>query len=92
MPITCWPTLACCTRGPTDAIRSRELHARDLEVGRRSRIEPHPLQQVGPVERGRDDVDEHLLRSGDRVGDVLDAEDVDVTMITEHDRTHGAPP
>jgi hypothetical protein len=41
------------------------------------------------VERAGRDVDEHLARTGMRVGDVLEPENVDATELVEHDRLHG---
>ena len=34
------------------------------------------LHEVGPVDRARDDVDQHLAGAGDRVGDLRPLEDV----------------
>jgi hypothetical protein len=68
-----------------------ELEAGDLVRRRRGRlrVEAHPLQHVGPVQGGGDDVDHDLLRAGHRVGDVVvHPEDLWPTLLREDDRSH----
>ena len=43
--------------------RAGELHAGDLVLHGRAGVEPHALQQVGPIERGRVDLDQDFLRT-----------------------------
>ena len=90
MPITWSP--GCHSRDPrTDRThRSAELHPGDLERFReRVRVEAHPLQQIGAVQCRGADVDHDVVRPADRIGDVLDAEDIGTTMRSEDDGAHG---
>ena len=68
--------------GPVDHVlphrghHSGQLEAGDVEGGGRPGVEPAALEEVGPVEGGRHDVDQHLVGPGDRVGHLADHEDL----------------
>jgi len=67
-----------------------QLHARHLVGAGRSRlgVEAAALEEVGPVEGGGPHRHQDLLGAGDRLGDVLDDEDVDVPRLGDHDGAH----
>ena len=69
------------------------LEARDLDRGApRIGIQPHPLQDVGPVDRRVLDVDHDLVTTWRGIVDLLDREDFGTTVGSEHDCTHAAEP
>ena len=53
-------------------------------------VQAHPLHDVGAVDGGRRDLDEHLTRSGDGVRDVGGDEGVGVPRGRQGDGAHGA--
>ena len=71
-----------------------ELHAGDVEGATavdelRTGIAASTLQQVGPIERRRRDLDDHLVGSGRRLGHIGDAEHLRFAVRLEDDRPHG---
>ena len=61
------------------------------QIGRRTRrrvVVPLPLQEVGPVDGRRDDLDDDVPRSGGRVRDLLPGELVRPTRLPHDDRPH----
>ena len=61
---TCCPTAHSDTPSPTAAIDAGDLQAEDVARAGRRRILAGRLQQVGPVDPGRADLDQHLAGSG----------------------------
>ena len=55
-------------------------------------VVPFALQQVGPVDRGGGDRDEHLARAGDGVRYLLPGQDLGSTRPADHDGAHGRQP
>jgi protein tyrosine/serine phosphatase len=51
-------------------------------------VEAHPLQHVGPVQGGRRNLDDDLLRSRLGVGHVGDPQDLGAALLGEDDRSH----
>ena len=94
MPMTSSPTATAGDPLAHGGDPAGELHARDLGRGRgeagerRARVEAAALEQVGPVQRGGDHVDQHLLGAGHRVGHLGDAEDVGLPVGLQHDSAH----
>ena len=73
--------------------RTRVLEPRDLDresagIG----IATHPLERVGPIERGGNDVDDDLIGAGSAAIDLFDRQDLGSTLVTEYDGTHAAEP
>ena len=68
------------------------LHAEDVGGPGRRRVEALPLQQVGPVEAGRGDVEHDLARPRLRVGPLPDREDLGSTGSVSHHSAHGCEP
>ena len=68
-----------------------ELQAGHLMVRGRARVEPHPLQQVGPVDRSGDHRDQNLGWSRHRRGDLARLQDLGSALAVQHDCSHGLP-
>ena len=51
-----------------------DLHAEQFAGARRRGIQPGGLQQVGPIDAGGDDLDQHLTLAGVDIGDLLPQE------------------
>ena len=64
------------------------LHAEHVGGTGRRRVEPHPLQQVGPVQPGGGDVEHHLAGSWLRVGAVHDGQDLGATTVVGDHSAH----
>ena len=68
-----------------------ELEAGDLGLHPpRIGVQPHPLQQIGAVQRRRRHLDEHLVGPRHRIGDIFDGEDLGSTVGVQDDSAHGA--
>ena len=72
----------------TGVLESGDLDRSAPRVG----IQPHPLQDVGPVDRRVFDVDHDLVTTGRGIIDLLDRENFGTTVGSEHDCTHAAEP
>ena len=86
MSPTCQPVDAV----PDGGDGAAALHAEDVGGPGRRRVEALPLQQVGPVEPGRGDVEHDLARSGLRVGPLPDEQDLGSAGSVSHHSAHGA--
>ena len=77
MPITRSPTDQFLTSEPMAGHGARVLHPGDLDgVSTRVGVEPHPLQDVGAVQRRVFDRHQDLVGAGNRLVDVLDRQDL----------------
>ena len=70
--------------------RARHLEARDRRRPGRRRIEAEPLHDVGPVDAGRLDPDQHFARAGPRHRPLDRLQDVGAAGRVGIDRDHGA--
>ena len=74
--------------GPRSGHRARELQPRHLVCSVGPRIQPHALEQVGPIHGRRDDVDEHVLGSDQGIRDIPDGQHLRPAVLLQHYRTH----
>jgi len=72
--------------------RSRDLEAQDHRVGHRMRIDPHADLGVGPVAAGIGHVDQHLARTGHRIGQIGQHELLGAAGGMDDDGFHVGPP
>ena len=86
------PTAQPSTPSPTSSDPSGALQARVRRGARRRGVVPLPLQQVGPVDRRRDDLDDDLARPGGRVGHLLPGQLVRPARLRHDDRPHATQP
>jgi len=93
---TCFDTHHSVARLPhRDPLADRADHAGELETGYLGHspagvgIEPHSLQEVGPVQCRGCHLDHHFLGPRHRVVDLVDAEDFGATVGMKDDCAHG---
>ena len=76
--------------GPEGGHVPRDLEPDGLAGPRRRRVVALPLHEVGPVDPGPDDVDQHLARAGLGVRHLTDLQDVGISRLGHDDGTHPA--